>query len=373
MEIYMTLGLRFRSRRMGIASIFGALLVASATLSIVVVHGTTHAQVVNRPFNIHSARVQPRVLANGTVDVTKLPRQTAGTMATPRTLNVNRPRLSKSQRAAYNKRAAHSSGAPSQAIGDSPNFVGNSILPPVYQNFEGLAYPQGYWYPPDQAIAANTSYVLEGVNNAIAVYNTTGKLLYGPYSADAFFGPVELNGDHVTDPEITYDATRANWVITYLEITPNGTGGVAHGYIDIAVSKGLSPTEPSPGLNYYIYQIDANNGQGTGNNCDCDTLGMDYWGLWVLAALRESPECLRITQDADERRLHGMVEHFGKAVHPFACGIGWSAPLALVLVDSGAVRIVVAVGEGAGFHPRSADRAIRAESAAAGHSGMQQR
>jgi hypothetical protein len=70
MEICMTLGLRFRSRRMGIASIFGALLVASATLSIVVVHGTTHAQVVNRPFSIQSARVQPRVLANGTVDLT---------------------------------------------------------------------------------------------------------------------------------------------------------------------------------------------------------------------------------------------------------------------------------------------------------------
>jgi hypothetical protein len=50
--------------------------------------------------------------------------------------------------------------------------------------------------PPDQAIATDLSYVIEGVNTSIGIFNAnTGALQYGPYSADSFFAPVKKQGD----------------------------------------------------------------------------------------------------------------------------------------------------------------------------------
>ena len=78
---------------------------------------------------------------------------------------------------------------------------------------------------------------------------------------------------------MNYDVMHDRWIVTWLEIDPSQT----FDYLDIAVSQSNSPTQPTPGAQYNIYQIGTNfepNG-GTPSFCDYDTMGADYWSLDV--------------------------------------------------------------------------------------------
>src|SRR6185312_5591623 len=69
------------------------------------------------------------------------------------------------------------------------------------------------------------------------------------------------------------------WIVTWLEIDPSQT----FDYLDIAVSQSNSPTQPTPGAQYNIYQIGTNfePSGATPSFCDYDTMGTDYWSLDV--------------------------------------------------------------------------------------------
>ena len=119
---------------------------------------------------------------------------------------------------------------------------------------------------------------MEGMSRAVAIYRaSTGALAYGPYDGESFFAPVSNSGDFFGFPQTYYDTMRDRWVVAMLH---NGAGGLT--YLDIAVSVSNSPTQPTPGGQYYIYQL-ATNFEMSGSNethCASITLGADYWGLY---------------------------------------------------------------------------------------------
>jgi hypothetical protein len=166
--------------------------------------------------------------------------------------------------------------------GKSPSFVGGGVNPLVTKNVDGLAKTTqsgGAFNFPDPAIATDLSYVMEGVNGAIAIYRaSTGALQFGPYAASSFFAPVYGSGDSFYNGQMYYDVMRDRWVVSYLQFT-GGLTGVT--YLDIAISVSNSPTQPNPGGQYYIYQLDTNfTANQVPDFCYRMTMGADYWGLY---------------------------------------------------------------------------------------------
>jgi hypothetical protein len=227
------------------------------------------------------------VKLGGVVDLSKLPTLKSGAQNDSRSLQT-RDRMTPEQRAAYRaslasnprvKAGAQQPMAAPKSASASPSFVGGGTSPLFVRSVDGLNSAQACnCYPPDQAIATDLSYVMEGTNNAIAIYRaSTGALQFGPYSAQSFFSPVYHAGDFFSDPQMNYDVMHDRWIVTWLEIDPSET----FDYLDIAVSQSNSPTQPTPGAQYNIYQIGTNfePSGATPSFCDYDTMGTEYWSL----------------------------------------------------------------------------------------------
>jgi hypothetical protein len=242
--------------------------------------------------------VSTKVAAHGVFDATNAPTVSTSSISAPKTLPTNRalPDAQKAQAKGMTPGVIHAtpSQAPAKASGTSANFVFGGQVPALITDHEGLnSTDGGGWFPPDQAIAVggggvfSNQYVLEGVNNAVAVYNTNYGLVSGPFSSDTVFASVKIPGDFFSDPQITYSASRTHWIITYLELTPGTAGNeVNHGYIDIAVSKTITPTGIPASYNVYRFDIGLNSNTEW---CDYDTLGMEYWNLYVTCATYSLP------------------------------------------------------------------------------------
>jgi len=72
--------------------------------------------------------------------------------------------------------------------------------------------------PPDQGLAVGNGFVLEVVNNALAVYDTSGNRLSGPTAMSQFFGlapeivrPSGPFGPFVSDPKAYFDSDTQRW------------------------------------------------------------------------------------------------------------------------------------------------------------------
>ena len=130
----------------------------------------------------------------------------------------------------------------------------------------------GGWYPPDQAIAAVGTNTIEGVNDGIAIYNSSMAKTTGPWTAESFFASVYQAGDTFSDPQISYDAENSVILIAWLEITPSGND-----YIDIAASKSSAAT---PITNYNVYQVDVRY-PNSDDFCDYPTMGYDNYAMYV--------------------------------------------------------------------------------------------
>jgi hypothetical protein len=175
---------------------------------------------------------------------------------------------------------------------------------PVFQlNFAGLDHRdqrlanggnQFSLEPPDQGLCAGNGYVLESVNDALRVFDTSGHPLTGVIDLNTFLGyPAAINrstgvyGAEVTDPSCYYDPQSQRWfhVALTLHLTARGAfTGV--NTLDLAVSDTSSPLGT-----WTIYRIDAeNNGtNGTPNhNCrrgfclgDYPHIGADANGIYL--------------------------------------------------------------------------------------------
>lgn len=131
--------------------------------------------------------------------------------------------------------------------------------PSLVQSFDGLnnfdeasAAPGGnlIFEPPDQALCAGNGYVVDGVNDAMSVYNqSTHTRVAGPTTLNAFLGfAPELDsngvfGPETTDPSCYYDSSTGRFFFSILTLNLNPDGSWdGSNEEDIAVSNSSDPT-----------------------------------------------------------------------------------------------------------------------------------
>ncbi len=145
--------------------------------------------------------------------------------------------------------------------------------------------------PPDQALCAGNGFVVEAVNNAIAVYDRSGNLLAGPEALSQFWGlnPEVIRtanppvfGQFVSDPKCAYDASTGRWFISEL-MQDSGTGGSGRNFNLIAVSQSSDPRGGFLSLSYDVTD-DGLNGTPNDPGCPCfgdqPLLGFDQNGVY---------------------------------------------------------------------------------------------
>jgi hypothetical protein len=261
-------------------SLVGACLLIVASLSGTGAQPNTSGNRATSAPRVYTPTRRAGKLA-GIVDLAKTPKLTSNsqTPATSAPIITTAPLTPEQRQASPQVKNPH----PNTRSGDgkSPAFVGGGVTPLVTKNVDGLTGPQsgGSFNFPDPAIATDLSYVMEGVNGAIAIYRaSTGALQFGPYATSSFFAPVYSSGDTFYNGQMYYDVMRDRWVVSYLQFT-GGLTGVT--YLDIAISVSNSPTQPNPGGQYYIYQLDTNfTANVVPDFCYRMTMGADYWGLY---------------------------------------------------------------------------------------------
>ncbi len=106
--------------------------------------------------------------------------------------------------------------------------------------------------PPDQGLAVGNGFIVEAVNDAIRVFDTTGAPMTGVVALSSFFGlppeiirsPVVVFGPEPTDPRVYFDAPTQRFFLTSLVLGRDPvTGGlVPPSRIFIAVSQTADPT-----------------------------------------------------------------------------------------------------------------------------------
>lgn len=144
--------------------------------------------------------------------------------------------------------------------------------------------------PPSQAIAVGNGYVLEGVNNAVQVYNTAGAaLLPAVLSSNEVFGLAPAinqltgaNGPFPTDMRVFFDSGMSRWFILQRaqDNDINGTS-LPFSHLYLAVSQTSNPTA---GYNIYIMDTtDSNNFFGCPCFPDYLQIGADQYGFYITA------------------------------------------------------------------------------------------
>ena len=105
--------------------------------------------------------------------------------------------------------------------------------------------------PPDQGLCAGNGFVMESVNDVLAIYDKAGNKLVGPVDLNTFYGyPAAINrstgayGPSITDPSCYYDAGTQRWFQVVLTLDRVGTLSSLAGtnHLDIAVSQTADPT-----------------------------------------------------------------------------------------------------------------------------------
>ena len=201
------------------------------------------------------------------------PRAQAGTLPAPDSFFLFKPDVGPDPTQVNDSLFSFPSIA-STAVSTAPNsnFSGFDGLSHYDQAFSGTGvyyHTQFSEEPPDQALAVGNGYVVEAVNNAIAVYKTDGTVASAPVPMYQFLGlPPEIssNGNFgavsLSDPRAYYDPVAKRFFIeewgTGQDVNGNGTGSSA---IYVAVSKTSDPTGP-----YTLYTFDTTFDPTLGNN-----------------------------------------------------------------------------------------------------------
>ncbi|WP_076262599.1 hypothetical protein [Intrasporangium flavum] len=196
----------------------------------------------------------------------------------------------------YSKRGAKGAAASSAATSKSN--------PDVRLGFDGIDHRdqrlanggnQFSLEPPDQGLCAGNGRVVEAVNDALRVYDTSGAAVTGVTDLNTFLGyPAAVNrttgarGPFVTDPSCLYDGATQRWFLTVLTLDVNPASGAFLGtnHIDVAVSAG---SDPAGSWRIYRVPVQDNGTQGTpdhhctGGFClgDYPHIGADANGFYV--------------------------------------------------------------------------------------------
>jgi hypothetical protein len=132
--------------------------------------------------------------------------------------------------------------------------------------------------PPDQGLCVGNGFVVEMVNSAYSVYDTSGNLLSGPFNVNAPFA--EGLHEFTSDPRCYYDAATNTWFAVILGINAAENGST----LDVAVNPSGDPRTP-----WSAYKIDTTGRGGASGpkdpGCPCfgdqPTLGIDAHNIYV--------------------------------------------------------------------------------------------
>jgi hypothetical protein len=199
---------------------------------------------------------------------------------------------------------AHLPAAPTLGPSGIPNPAPQSVtgFNRGFSGFNGLSHydsrtasggNQFSLEPPDQGLCVGNGYVVEPINDVIAVYDTRGNIVAGPEALNAFYGYLPaINrttfefGPFLTDPRCLYDAQTRRWFLTELTLDQDPDTGEFTGttHVDIAVSKTANPTGA-----WTIFQLpttnDGNDGTPSHPNCPClgdqPLIGADANGFYI--------------------------------------------------------------------------------------------
>jgi hypothetical protein len=143
--------------------------------------------------------------------------------------------------------------------------------------------------PPDQGLCVNGTYVVEPVNDVVAVYRVSDHVMTsGPTAMNAFFGlafainrTTGVRGPFLSDPKCYFDASTNRWFLTILEEDPAPS---VRAHTLIAVSQTSNPN----GM-WSFFSIDATddglNGTPSHANCPCfgdqPLIGADKFGFYI--------------------------------------------------------------------------------------------
>ena len=145
--------------------------------------------------------------------------------------------------------------------------------------------------PPDQGLAVGGGFVVEAVNDAVRVFNTSGTPLTGTVGLSSFLGlPPEIDrskkpvvfGPEPTDPKVYFDAPTQRFFLTALVLSQKSDTGAL--IVPVNVYIAVSQT-PDPTGNWTILTLDVTNDGGPFAACPCfgdqPLIGADANGFYV--------------------------------------------------------------------------------------------
>lgn len=218
-------------------------------------------------------RAVSQVVAMHTVNMQQVPAETASQKALA-THTKQLPWLTAVSPAVYAQRkaaAAHNTNASLDTAS-----IGEVNTPSTTAKFAGQSDTCGC-QPPDQALAASSSWVFQGVNTSFAVYSPSGALQVGwPKISSSFFGipnpsPAGCSPTPFTsDPRAFYDPKDGRFWAAMLEVEGafgiNNCSEVTRYWI--AVSQ---TSNPNGAWNVYAFNMAISSGTGA-----CPTCAADY-------------------------------------------------------------------------------------------------
>jgi len=145
--------------------------------------------------------------------------------------------------------------------------------------------------PPDQGLCAGNGFILETINDVLAVYRPDGTIVSGPTALNKFYNyPPAIDrsagvvGPFATDPSCLYDAATHRWfhVMLTLDTLPDGRF-IGTNHLDLAVSKTSDPRG-----DWTIYTIPVQD-DGSPNTPDHGCSGIWYDGTVNNACLGDYP------------------------------------------------------------------------------------
>jgi hypothetical protein len=175
-----------------------------------------------------------------------------------------RPGSVSGEQYAAEKAAADTAAAPLGAVAIRvPGGSGTGAqAPTVTTNFLGLdrqaAANNGFvFFPPDTIVAKSPNQVIEAVNSAIRLFNTTGGVL-ATADLNTFFGASTSNG-LLFDPKLYYDRNAANPRVYVVALQQTGRGNtiLADNVSRLWVAVSRSPDPTNLTTNWCRYNIDA--------------------------------------------------------------------------------------------------------------------
>ncbi len=172
-------------------------------------------------------------------------------------------------------------------------FAGLNHFQQRYAGTGAYAGTQFSLEPPDQALCVGGGYVVESINTAVRVYDTSGHPLTAATPINQFFGLApEINrttlvyGDFTSDPKCYYDADTGRFflVILQIDVDPSTGNFGAHSHTEIAVSQTNNPTGKWNIVSFDTTD-DGSNGTPSHTACPCfgdqPLIGADKYGFYV--------------------------------------------------------------------------------------------